>query len=225
MKNILESHEILLNNWERDLTSKNLSFDRDGIISPDGWEQAKVKVLFVLKETNQKKEDWGKSRNIAKEIAKAINNPKSGWWRKNVLRRVGRWAFGLTSYAREVPSFRDARSYEKEAIASIAYVNLKKTPGGARAKKKEFNLHVEEYAPFIKNQIELIGPNIVVLGGTCRQIKDFVFPDLKFVCERVHIYNGVVFINAFHPAQSKISAEKLYLQVLESYHKYKLQNL
>lgn len=220
-----EAYEKLLDKWERELVSKNLAFVRDGVICLDDWGQAKIKILFVLRDTNQKKEGRDRSRDIVKEIAKAINDSKSGWWRRNVLRRVGRWAFGLISYEDRVPSFRDAKRAEKQAISSVAYVNLKKSPGGARVSKKILDSHVEQYTFFIKKQIELIGPNVVVLGGTYDQIKKYIFPDLRLVCERVYVSNDIVFIDSYHPAQRRISDEKLYLQVLESYHKYKLQNL
>ena len=217
----IKCHDDLLNAWKEKISSSKCPFDRDGIISPEDWEKSEVKVLVVLKETNHPKDARDKSTNVVEEIRKALNNPDSGWWRKNVLRRVGRWAFGLTAYSGEVPSFEKARSCGKNSIRSIAYMNMKKSPGGAKTNKMKFDAHVQEYAPYIRRQIELIKPDIVVLGGTFYPVRDHVFPELERVCERIHRFNGIVFINAFHPAQRKISANKLYHQVLDSYNKYK----
>ncbi|MCV5231599.1 hypothetical protein OFC56_31060, partial [Escherichia coli] len=83
-----------------------------------------------------------------------------------------------------------------------------------------FDAHAREFAPFVRRQIELINPDIVVLCGTYNQVKRYVFPELKKVSERVHVNDGVVFINAFHPAARKKSA-MLYHQVLDNYHAYK----
>lgn len=213
--NCIECHDDLLKRWEDQLSPLN----RDGIISPKDWENANLKVLFVLKEINQS--DKKNGINVATSISKALDNNKSNWWKKNVLRRVGRWAYGLTNYLEEVPSFKAARSGGKKSTGNVAYINMKKSPGGAKTNMKKFDAHVREYAPYIKRQIELIKPDVVVLGGTFWPVKDHIFPELKRVCERIHLLNGTVFINAYHPAQKTISAEDLYHQVLNSYHNYK----
>ncbi|MFA9218355.1 MAG: hypothetical protein ACEQSK_14805 [Sphingomonadaceae bacterium] len=214
-------HDELLDIWEAKFHANNLPFERDGILSPEQWNSAPLKVLVVLKETNRPQPAHPVSRSVVEEISRALNNPNSRWWRKNVLRRVGRWAFGLTTYAGEVPSYRLARIFGNQALPSIAYMNMKKSSGGANTNQNSFAAHVKEYAPYIRRQIELIKPDVVVLGGTFQAVKHHVFPELERVGERAHCFNGVLFINAFHPAQRTISAEELYRQVVDSFHKYK----
>lgn len=189
-------------------------FNHDGVISKENWDSSGTKVLFVLKETNKAKQ------NVVTAIHRAIEVKKSGWWRGKVLRRVGRWAYGLQNYDGVVPPLKDAKLNEKNAIKSIAYINIRKTSGGVRTNKKPFDAHASEFAPFIRKQVELIKPDVVVLCGTYNQVKRYVFPELKKVSERVHVNEDVVFINAFHPAARKTSA-MLYHQVLDNYHAYK----
>lgn len=189
-------------------------FNRDGVISKSNWDSCPAKVLFILKETNQAEQ------NIVNAINKAIDNSSSGWWRGKVLRRVGRWAYGLQAYAGTVPSFKDTVLSEKYALRSIAYINIKKTTGGAITNAKAFDAHAQKFAAFVRKQVDLIQPNIVVLCGTYKQVKRHVYPELRKVSERVHICKGVVFINAFHPAARK-KGPMLYHQVLDSYHTYK----
>lgn len=199
--------------WE-EAFPKDWYFNYDGVISTEDWDSCGKKVLFVLKETNEAKQ------NIVNAINRAIEVKASGWWRGKVLRRVGRWAYGLQKYDGAVPSLRDAKLNEKIAVMSIAYINIRKTSGSARTDQKSFDAHAREFAPFVRRQIELINPDIVVLCGTYNQVKRYVFPELKKVSERVHVNDGVVFINAFHPAARKKSA-MLYHQVLDNYHAYK----
>ncbi|RLA79556.1 MAG: hypothetical protein DRG78_12750 [Epsilonproteobacteria bacterium] len=206
------SHEVLLDLWENNFSNDN-HFNRDGIISKQHWDNTDIKVLFVLKETNKAKQ------NIITAISNALVNSSSGWWKGKVLRRIGRLAYGLINYTGDIPSFEEAKKHGKSATLNIAYINMRKTSGGARTNEKSFNKHVEEYAPYIKKQIELISPDIVVLGGTYKQLKKFVYPELTRICERIHKHNEMIFINAFHPA-SRTSAKGLYEQVLNSYDSY-----
>jgi hypothetical protein len=203
----------LMDVWEEALP-EGWHFNRDGVISKESWDRSGTKVLFVLKETNEAKQ------NIVTAINRAIEVKKSGWWRGKVLRRVGRWAYGLQNYDGVVPSLKDAKLNEKNAVKSIAYINIRKTSGKARTNQKTFDAHASEFAPFVRRQVDLIKPDIVVLCGTFNQFKRYVFPELKKVSERVHVNEGVVFINAFHPAARRKSS-MLYHQVLDNYHAYK----
>lgn len=209
----IESLDKLMEAWE-EVFPEGWHFNHDGVISKENWDSSGKKVLFVLKETNKAKQ------NVVNAIHRAIEVKKSGWWRGKVLRRVGRWAYGLQNYDGVVPPLKEAKLNEKNALKSIAYINIKKTSGGARTNQKTFDAHASEYAPFVRRQIELIKPDIVVLCGTYNQVKRYVFPEIKKVSERVHVNDGVVFINAFHPAARKKSA-MLYYQVLDNYHAYK----
>jgi hypothetical protein len=203
----------LMDAWE-EVFPKGWHFNRDGVISKESWDDSSTKVLFVLKETNEA------NQNLVTAINRAIEVKKSGWWRGKVLRRVGRWGYGLQNYNGVVPSLKDAKLHEKSAVKSIAYINIRKTSGRARTNKKTFDAHASEFAPFVRRQIELIQPDIVVLCGTYNQVKRYVFPEIEKVSERVHVHEGIVFINAFHPAARKKSL-MLYHQVLDNYHAYK----
>ena len=189
-------------------------FNHDGVISKENWDSSGKRVLFVLKETNKARQ------NVVTAINRAIDVKKSGWWRGQVLRRVGRWAYGIQNYDGVVPPFKDAKLNEKNAIKNIAYINIRKTSGSATTNKKAFDTHASEFATFVRRQVELIKPDVVVLCGTYSQVKRYIFPEIKKVSERVHVHEGVVFINAFHPAARKKSAI-LYHQVLDNYHAYK----
>lgn len=213
----MDNLEDLLAEWERNFPD-GWHFNRDGIISKEDWNDCEVKVLFVLKETNKAKQ------NIILAINRALTTKKSGWWKGKVLRRVGRWAYGLQNYDGEIPALSDAKLNAKKAIKNIAYINIRKTAGGARTNKTSFDAHTEEFAPYVRRQIELIKPDIVVLGGTYKQVKKHIFPELVKVSERVHKHEGMLFINAFHPAAVK-KASMLYHQVVGNYHVYKETNV
>lgn len=210
----IDCYDDLLDAWENQFPTDKWHFNRDGIISSEHWDNVDVKVLFILKETNKAKQ------NVVDAIRRALVTKSSGWWRGKVLRRVGRWAYGLINYSGTVPSFKDAKAYGKDTTWNIAYINMRKTAGGSRTNKKSFDVHVKEYAPYIRRQIELINPDIIVLGGTFKVMRKHIFPELEHVSNRIHKHKDTIFINAYHPA-AILKAEELYYQVLDSYHHYK----
>jgi hypothetical protein len=211
----IEGLDSLLDAWEQKFPTDKWHFNRDGIISSEHWIKSDVKILFVLKETNKAKQ------NVVNAITNALSSKKSGWWRGKVLRRVGRWAYGLASYSEEVPSFENAKIRAKDATWSVAYINMRKTAGGAKTEKRSFDSHVKDYAPYIRRQIELIEPDVVVLGGTFNSVKRHIFPQMEHVCERIHRHKKIIFINAFHPA-AVVKSSDIYHQVLDSYHNYRV---
>ncbi len=99
-------------------------------------------------------------------------------------------------------------------------MNMRKTAGGARTNKKSFNSHVKEYAPYIRRQIELIKPDVVVLVGTYKPVKAHALPELSHVCKRIHLPDDIVFISVHHPA-ARANSSGIYHQLMDSYHNYK----
>lgn len=199
-------------------THPGASYIRDGIISPDLWRQSKVKVLFILKESNGCYEP-----NLAELISKAItHNPKSKLWRRPTFHNVGRWAYGLQHFTSTSPAFELAHHHRKHALLSCAFINLKKITGGRRA-TEEVQEFAETHRSFLREQISSISPDIVVMGGTYGIIKAVVIPELLKVSPRVHLHDGIPFINAFHPACTTARPD-LYAQVLSSYQQYQEQS-
>ena len=88
--------------------------------------------------------------------------------------------------------------------------------GGTSSKNNGINQHAKDYKNFIAKEIEIINPDIVILGGTYKFLKNTL--GLKKYSYRVHKNdNGRIFINAYHPAYRKISKQKYYDEVVPSY--------
>ncbi len=215
MQDNYKNHEELMLDWKNRIESEGIHFNPDGIVNKTMWNKSSKKILFILKETN------GAEQDLTEAIQRS-SEQKTGWHKGKVLRRVGRWAYGLEHFNGDIPSFEEAKSYQFKAPVNTAYINLKKSSGGARTNEKLFHSHVEKYADLIKQQIELINPDIIVMGGTYKYLKKYVFPDEQMVkvSERVHTVNNTrIAINAWHPAAIK-KAQVMYVQVLGSYEKY-----
>jgi hypothetical protein len=190
-------------------------FVEDGIIDSARWSQAGVRILFILRETN------GYRGNMAALIHRACTtHPSSGLWDRPTFHNVGRWAHGLLHAAdATAPSFDAAHGNRKTALLDCAFINLKKTTGGARSTEAVQQAAGRD-AFFLREQIDLIDPQVVVCGGTYTAIKEHLYPAIRRVAPRVHEAGGRLFINAHHPSYLKKTPE-MYDDVVGSYLRYR----
>lgn len=202
---------ILFEEWKALIFSTSDHFVEDGVISNEHWVLAGKRVLFILKETN----DY--QGNIANLIrAAATSRPQSKLWDRPTFHNLGRWAYGLLNTE---ASYKEADAAKKQALLPCAFINIKKTSGG-RVATTAVEANARMYATFLRRQIAIISPDIIIFGGTYKMIKDHVLPELKKVGPRVHKHGEkVICINANHPACTKRRTE-MYDQVVGSYQRF-----
>ena len=209
----MKEMEELFIEWKSLVLSEADHFVEDGIICHETWASVNSKILFILKETN----DY--EGNIAKLINEAVTiRPKSKLWLRPTFHNIGRWAYGLLNFPESVGSYKVAHKERKKSLLSCSFINLKKTSGG-RTAGKSVELCAIKYASFLRKQIEIISPDIIVFGGTYQIVKDHVLPEMKKEAYRVHNFNNIVCINANHPACTK-ERTVMYDQVVVSYAHY-----
>lgn len=211
-----ESMEVLLAEWREHLVAEAGHFVGDGIVCEDGWRQAKRKVLFLLKEPNGYQGEKGPLNDLLRQAAQPKSSSKL--WDRPTFHNLGRWAFGLINYSGHAPTYDEANRAYRTAVLGCAYINIKKSSGGARA-TKQVELHASKYGAFLRRQVDLIAPDIVVCGGTYRILKDHVYPSLSRVSSRVHRLDERIFINAFHPG-CRTNRKAVYDQVLSSFQQF-----
>lgn len=217
-----KSIDILLNEWRSQVVREAGHFVEDGVVCQESWSKAKLRVLFLLKEPNGYKGEHGPLNELLRKAA--TTNPGSAMWDRPTFHNIGRWAYGLANYSHDVPSYQEANKAYKTAVLECAYINIKKSSGGARA-TKEVAVHAAKYAAFLRRQVDLLAPDIVVCGGTYSLLKEHVYPRMAKVSPRIHKDGDRIFINAFHPG-CRAKREAVYDQVLSSYHEFmRLQSL
>ena len=125
---------------------------RDGALAD--YARAPKKVLFVLKEVNSPDQrGWDLRRFLQ-------SGPKYQMWHA-----VSRWAAGILL---DFPPFEEIDTLERmrEALAQVAVINLKKTPGGATSNMSVINAYASRDRELLSEQISGIGPEFVVACGT-----------------------------------------------------------
>lgn len=211
-----KSIDILLNEWRSQVVREAGHFVEDGVVCQESWRKAKRKVLFLLKEPNGYEGEHGPLNELLRNAA--TTNPGSAMWDRPTFHNIGRWIYGLVNYSLDVPSYQDANKAYKTAVLECAYINIKKSSGGARA-TKQVAMHAAKYAVFLRRQVDLLAPDIVVCGGTYSILKEHVYPRMSKVCRRIHKDGDRIFINAFHPG-CRAKREIVYDQVLSSFHEF-----
>ena len=169
-----ESLDDLFNRWEKQENHDYETFVRDGFISSK-WG-SKKKILFILKEAYLKRDKDGKVENCEHDVRDWLSN-EEGFYDlldgkyKNFWRRIVEWTYCInetdTTKIAPFPSDLFEKTNKKVAADfanSIAIMNLKKSDGKTVSNKKDIRQYVKNDSEFIKRQIELISPDIIVCG-------------------------------------------------------------
>ena len=183
----------LFNRWRNSKEEYTSNFSEDGIIDEKKWNiSSKKKVLVVLKETN----------NYSKDLRALIRDDWKG--AKNYLwKNVGRWVYGIQNTTKAfIPDRSDADVYRNEALLSSAVINLKKTKGRSNSDMNEVRKYAIEDANFIREEFNLINPEVIICGYTFGIVKEILGINSSSLNNehRIFIFNNRKFINYWHPA-------------------------
>lgn len=149
------------------------SFTIDGIVNEECWydlvKKEKNKVLYILREANGNASEMGME---GKEV-----DGDNFWFQKcvtenkvsdNIFQRIKEMQMIIQGYTGvDVDS-------TKEILREVAYMNLNKRGGGASVDWKIFNDYIKEYKEYIKKEIAIIKPDIIVCCGTYWSLIDNV---------------------------------------------------
>lgn len=202
--------------YDKDYFISVNSFTEDGIVNREKWSKNEKgkKVLFILREANGSRSvdekhivDGGKF--YFKDTVNSENIPKTSLFKRiQIMQKV------ITG---------------SEDLSCVAYMNINKRGGDTVVDWKRLNAYATKYREFIKAEIKLINPDIIVCCGTYWQIVDQIFQKFDkatWSADNDYVYkdfpiddsNSKVLINMWHPSARSISDdtyrkrfEKLYI--------------
>jgi hypothetical protein len=204
---------------------------KDGIVDIEKYQNARYKILWILKEGNVDESDKNEERDICSEFRSdqhKVNACAIPTFRKLIYATYGilypdvEWL--------EIPTA-DKDSYE--VIKQIAYININKFPGGAVSSDDVIFETYKNGRDDLLKQIVEINPNIIIFGGTA---KYFPEEDLKsigwdaskeseFVVKSIGTTQEIICysdsseklcICAKHPSYFRISDNNYYLGIRNS---------
>ncbi|EJU06886.1 hypothetical protein [Fusobacterium hwasookii] len=214
---IRELEEKLFDEWQKkekleyNIGNKKI-FVRDGLVDEESYFKAPVKILYLLKEVNGGDRDWD-----LREYVK--NGGRATTWDN-----ITRWTKGIFRYREEL-EWNSLENINKDSrkgtLKHIIAVNLKKIPGGHTTdyKKLEDFLKKESNVNYLKQQILLYNPDIIVCCGTGWLYSNYIEKGMKWAkTKRGILYNkenNKLIISYSHP-EARVSSNLLYYGLIDA---------
>ena len=212
-------------NWEKEVEQK-MYYGKSAGEENNLWLNAKKRILFLLKDTND---------NPDCDI-REFRPGASGSIRLH-YENIAYWLFGLLSLNENkiAPDFESIDFWSDVFpvfdTMPFAIVNCKKASGGSTILNETLSEHIEHYADFIKKEIEILDPDIIVCGGGSSIIKDFVKEKIYTDIEKIDdsnnwIYyskkNNKVVIDSYHPSYWRIEggSKTIYERMMSKYKEF-----
>lgn len=169
---IKQQENLLFEEWKK---KQGYSyFISDGVFDEDEWNRQDYKILFVLKEAN-----WENGNvDLCKYL---LSEPKSPYWK--TWNNIARWTKAIL-IGGEYPK-RVTKKDKTYWLRKIAAINLKKIGGGSAAQDKIIGYYAKKDRIFIKRQIELYKPDIIICCGRGKGKNADILHDVIFSDEEV----------------------------------------
>lgn len=129
-------------------------FMRDGLFCEEEWNKQSTKILYVLKEAN-----W---ENGDVDLCEYLLSEKSPTYWKT-WNNIARWTQAIRvggEYPQKV-----TKADKTKCLRTIAALNIKKVGGDAQADDEEIRQYGKNDAKYIRRQIELYQPDIIICCG------------------------------------------------------------
>lgn len=197
----------------------------DGLIDIKKYLEAKTKIMWILKEPYSTEDD----KNWREEIAglRTESGVKNGW--AGTFNPIIYTSYGILNN-KDWNNISDTSSDPSiiDVLYSIAFINIKKTPGGSSSDDDELEAYHKTHKSILLKQIEVYNPDVIICGNTFQFIKD----DLNINLEtNEHFYDQTVdmsiykndkfiIVDAFHPNAHK-NKQKYCDFIIENVNKWK----
>ena len=182
------------------------------------WNNAPCRLLILTKDTTRKSElsdiriETARKNHAGSDILAAVTP---------FHRNLTLWSYALLNALRggEIVPYDSTPDWEAlrelYATAAIARVNCKKQIGASTIEDAELGAHIERYASFLAEQVNMYDADIILCCGGGGVIKDFVkrhyLPDLQQFSSDAWVYcspsTHKIVIDSYHPTYAKSFAK------------------
>lgn len=185
----------LMLRWEREHAGRGYRrFIRDGAVCPDvWWRQDTPRVCFFLKEAYTEEENY--------DLAEGLHRwgPWGMWKKAAVWTQAVHDAFTLP--AAYNPN--RIRQRERDLTHSIAVINVKKSNGENTSSYNNLEKYAREDKAALKQQLELLQPQVILCGNTMGLLKTVLGGELKNEntwADKIAFWKDALVIDYYHPA-------------------------
>lgn len=213
MKNENQLDESISKIWENAIY--------DGIVDLEMYKNSEFKILWILKEANNGGtglRGWNQ-REFHKNVSGYPN------WRRT-YKKIIQVSYGILNSIEnynDVPKVEnDSTIKSKYILDNLAIINIKKNGGGSVSYQKIINQNYATHKEFLKTQIDLINPDIVVNASHVGSLFiDYCGNNFKSIEKfRYGFANGKLVIDAYHP-NARYGEAKYYRNIMEAFLNWK----
>ena len=200
----------------------------DGIVDFTQYNKTSPKILWILKEANSSESGWT-MREALNDLKEKSGGLKTGW--ANTFTSIIYTTNGVFTGEDwdSMGNFHQDQSII-EVLQKVAYINVKKVPGGSNADWNLIKEYYSENKTALHQQIQLINPEIIIFGGTYNFFDDDffeLFGELEAHVENnsLHIYQNkdYLLLNAYHPNNRVIKHSTYCNLILEAVKNWQLK--
>jgi hypothetical protein len=201
MKSKCQYLEELFIEWENSIPNHLNHFVRDGIINEEIYESVSPKILFITKEVNNPYQLPGNF---------------SEWWNEEIkyafTLRIIEWAYGIIHGFPQYDTIWKRRGPDsaKQTIKKIAFMNVKKIGGKGSSHWKDILPHIKSNYEFLHKEIEIIEPEIIILGLSWQVLRDELFKGVNWIKSGYDIeigkFKNSKLIDFYHPSSRNAPA-------------------
>jgi len=159
----------LFDKWVKEIPEYAGKFIKDGIISESLYNEARKKILFIMKEPDDPEQTEWTFQDLWEDGV-----------RHRFSFRLADWAYGIFHDFPDYNKVTSIKENRDNAIKSIALINIKKTGGTNSSDKEEIFNHCERNHKFILKEIEIIDPEIIILGTGSWKIRESMFKNVEW---------------------------------------------
>lgn len=217
----IETLDELFSQWEAHFSFEY--FVKDGIFNPALFSSPRI--LYILRDAHIDKKKASPPYDL-RDIVKYPKGEGRTW------NNIARWTQALLDNA----NYSDVETINPDSLSTqlsrVAAMNLKKEAGGARA--REIRRYAIEHREWIKKQIEIINPDIIIACGTFDELVKYTMEGDTRNCKQIagttqrrydiciHSRN-VPIIDSYHPQYNKRNSELV--DAMKEIRKNVLENL
>lgn len=188
----------------------------DGIANAKEYYNSPIKIMWVLKEPYCDKQNGGGDWSMAEGLevrALGKKTDSQSTWHPIIYSTYG-ILHDFVKYEK-IPDISGNQNISS-VLKKIAFINVQKLPAGTRTSELVLKTAYQNNKEILLAQIAIYKPDIIIGGKTLHLLKE----DLKITKEGElkfgHFSKAkTLFINTFHPAQTKITRSEYVNKIIE----------
>jgi hypothetical protein len=214
----IEADKALRDDWFASYGQPDIDFVYDGATDPEKWLSSPWRIMCLLKEAH-----GGGQYNHAEYILKDNGLLRVGGTAKqDTHNRMIEWIYSIEATLMGTPfDVEGDRSldYPKARLTMLrsAWVNIKKANGVPYSDGRDLYEVAKRDAAYLRRQMALLDPKIVLCGYTFGIVRDTLFPDAERITGTEFSYRthgGRIILDYYHPGRkSRESYRQLIAEV------------